>query len=577
MTDLKALKHASARGVAWNVAQNLSARLLGLVVVAILGRILSRDAFGVVALAMVVNSFAELIVSQGYGEFITQSPSLTDEHLDTAFWLNVGIGIGLTGLIALMAAPIANLFEDPTIAPIVRCVSLSLALRSFAVVPTGLLTRTLRFRSLSLRSIVAVVISSVAGVWCALAGLGIYSLVIQLLVGDLASTLVLWRATDWRPRPRFSRSCMRDMSAFGAPVFGASLLAMVSRRLDTFIVGGALDMTRLGIYSMAQRVFQIVLQVVNKSMSDVTFSALARLDERGARRDALVKVIELTAVVCFPVYVGIAIAAGPLMVTLLGPKWSVSGWPLSLFALSGIPFSLTFVNVAAIKSSARTRMLLAIQIVFLCMYLPAIVFLVRRGPTEAAAANLIACYAITPVEIWFVSAAMSMRALHYLRALAGATIATIIMAAATLSVASATAALPPIVRILAEVGIAIVAYAIALRVLCTHRVQPLHHAGQVHDPTSRRWSPAVNRVLCFCPPQRLFTATLVLSTWTDVEQFILVDSDDCATDASEFSSHDRHGRVRDARSRGATRRRNPRLRDRVERPFRDPPLSRIAR
>src|ERR1041385_7563388 len=89
----KQLKHDSARGVAWNLAQNLIARLLALVVVAILGRLIDKSAFGVIALALVVNSFAELVINQGFGEFITQSQSLDDEHLDTAFWLNMLVGI----------------------------------------------------------------------------------------------------------------------------------------------------------------------------------------------------------------------------------------------------------------------------------------------------------------------------------------------------------------------------------------------------------------------------------------------------------------------------------------------------
>jgi O-antigen/teichoic acid export membrane protein len=465
VTDLKSLKQASARGVVWNIAQNLAGRLLSLIVVAILGRILDRSAFGVIAFSLVVNSFAELIVNQGFGEFITQRPALTDDYLDTAFWFNLGIGIALTLMIALTATPLADAFADVSIAPIVRIVSVTLVFRSISVVPYSLLVRRMQFRSLSVRSIIATAFSGVAGIICALAGLGIYSLVVQVVLADLASTVVLWRATEWRPKRVFSRKCLREMSTFGAPVFASSLLGLVSRRLDTLIVAGALDMARLGIYSMAQRVFQIVMQVLNKSMSDVAFSALSRVTDVDARRDALVKVVELTAVLCFPVYIGIAIVAQPLMVTIVGAKWSVSAWPLSLFALSGIPFSLTLINLPAITSSARTRFLLVIQVIFLAVYMPAIVLLVGRGPTEAALANLIACTAIAPVEIWFVAVAMPMRALDYVKALIGPSAATGVMALAALGVASVTTTLPPIVRIGVEAIAAIPVYVVALRVL----------------------------------------------------------------------------------------------------------------
>ena len=52
MTNRRQLKRDSARGVAWNIAQNLLARLLAPVVVAILGRLIDKSAFGVIALAL---------------------------------------------------------------------------------------------------------------------------------------------------------------------------------------------------------------------------------------------------------------------------------------------------------------------------------------------------------------------------------------------------------------------------------------------------------------------------------------------------------------------------------------------
>src|SRR5688500_8908445 len=136
---MKGLKNASARGVAWNLAQNLASRLLGLIVFAILARMLDRSAFGAIALALAITAFAELLVTQGYGEFITQSPDLSPQHLDTAFWFNTALGLALTLVIAIAAEPLSVAFAEPSVAPAVRWLSLSVVIRSLTVVPTGLL------------------------------------------------------------------------------------------------------------------------------------------------------------------------------------------------------------------------------------------------------------------------------------------------------------------------------------------------------------------------------------------------------------------------------------------------------
>jgi O-antigen/teichoic acid export membrane protein len=94
-------------------------------------------------------------------------------------------------------------------------------------------------------------------------------------------------------------------------------------------------------------------------------SRLADSEER--RRAVFFKVLELAAVMCFPTYVGIAVVAEPLTLTLLGDRWLDSAHVLVFFALSGIPFSLTMIHLSVIKSAAQTRALFWINLIQLCV------------------------------------------------------------------------------------------------------------------------------------------------------------------------------------------------------------------
>lgn len=463
---MKDLKQASARGAAWNLLQNLVSRLLGLLVVGIQSRMLARDAFGVVAVALVITSFAELFMNQGYGEFVTQTPDLKEEHLDTAFWFNLATGGTLTAIIALCATPLAHYLDAPSATSVIRWLSLSLLIRSCSVVPQGLLVRQLRFRALSLRTVFASVFGGIAAVIAVVLGLGVYSLVIQVLLGDVAATLMLWIATDWRPGRRLSRASIRELSGFGTPIIAAALLGFVSRRLDTVIVAGALGVTALGVYSLAQRAYQIALQVLNKSSVEVVFSALSRLaDSEERRRQAFYKVIELTAVLCFPTYVGMAILSEPITLTLFGGQWLDAAPVLTLFGLSGVPFSLSLIHMAAMKSAAKTRLLLLVNFALLVIFMPAMLLLVRHGTVPAAGATLISTILIVPVEVLMLRSVLSVRVVEYVKAILGASVATIVMAAATVPTALATQGLPPAIRLVPCVAVGIAVYVVALRLL----------------------------------------------------------------------------------------------------------------
>jgi O-antigen/teichoic acid export membrane protein len=463
---MKDLKQASARGAAWNLLQNLISRVLGLVVVAILSRLLDKNAFGGVALALAITSLAELLINGGYGEFITQTAKLDDEHLDTAFWFNAIGGGVLAGAIAASAGPLATAFGDADAAPVIQWTALSLAVRALGVVPAGLLVRELKFRTLSLRSVVASVIGGAAGIIAAFAGMGVFSLVIQLLVGDIAATAILWRATEWRPGRRLSKRALRDMSAFGTPLIAATLLGFVSRRLDAVIVAGAIGLASLGVYTLAQRVYQIALQVLNKSSVEVVFSALSRLAHtEDARRQAFLRVVELTAVLCFPAYIGLAVAAEPLTLTLFGPRWLEGSEALMYFALSGVPFSLTLIHQAALKSAGKTRAWLVINVILTIIYLPFMIVLVDYGPGPAAAASMASCALIIPFELWFLRTALGVQTAAYIHALRGPVLACALMTGATIGVERATSQLAPFVRLILVSGSGAVVYVLALRAL----------------------------------------------------------------------------------------------------------------
>ena len=464
---MKDLGHASARGVAWNLIQNLSSRLISLLIVAVLGRMLDKSAFAAIALGLAIGLFAEILMTGGYVEFIAQRPQLTPEHFDTAFLFNVGLGLGFAGITVLFARPLATAFADESIAPIVRWLSLSLVIRSVCVVPMGILTREMNFRALSLRTLVGSLISGVAGLVAAFAGLGVYALVLQVLVADFSAALLLWYATNWRPRWRFDPSKLRELIDFGLPVIGASILNNAARRADTFVVGAALGLTQLGIYGMGQRVFQIATQILNKSSDAVVLSALARLaDDPARRRQAFYTSVQLTAALCFPLYVGLAIAAEPLTITIFSSRWIDSSMVLSIFAVAGVPVSLSYLHGAALKSTGLTRAYLVAQAGTVVLYFPLLFALVNGGIEHGALAYLISCAAILPLEIWLLhSSALEIGVGSYVSSLIGPALATATMAGAMAATAWLTRELIPIVRAVIESGVALITYVIALRVL----------------------------------------------------------------------------------------------------------------
>jgi PST family polysaccharide transporter len=199
------------------------------------------------------------------------------------------------------------------------------------------------------------------------------------------------------------------------------------------------------------------------------FSALSRLaDTHEKRAEAIYSVVEITTVLCFPVYIGLAVLAEPTTILLFGPRWADAAPVLRVFALCGVPFTLSLIHMAIIKSSGRTRMLLVNNGVQLVIYAGLIVVLASRGIVAAAYAYLLSCILILPLELYLVRAALSINLLRYFGGTRAAIAATALMAAASIPLEHVVGSMNPVLHALVVTVCGAAVYVVVLRLVAPH-------------------------------------------------------------------------------------------------------------
>src|SRR5262249_36121121 len=119
--------------------------------------------YGVMALAMVWVTFAQTLALHGTGQAVIQRGDVDDSHFDAAFWTTVGGSLVLAGVFAGVAPLWAHLNGTPELVPVCLALAPAILLNALVVVPDAILRRQLRFRTLSLRVLIAGVLSGVAG------------------------------------------------------------------------------------------------------------------------------------------------------------------------------------------------------------------------------------------------------------------------------------------------------------------------------------------------------------------------------------------------------------------------------
>lgn len=410
------LKEKAITGVAWSAIENCGRHAITFVVFLVLARLLEPDDFGLVAIAGVFVAFVQVFRDQGFADAIVQRDKLKPEHLNTAFWTNVGVGVFLTVLGIVLAVPVASLLNQPQLAPIIRWLSLTLLFAALSGVQQALFRRQLAFKVLAIRSLVAVVAGGVAGVIMAVMGCGVWSLVGQQLVNGFVGLLVLWWSSDWRPKVRFSIKHFKELFGFGINVVGINALNFLNRRSDKLLIGYFLGPVALGYYEVAYKLLLTLTQLLTSVTSTVAFPTFSRLQKEPERlRQVFYRVTQLTSLAAFPVFFGITVIAPELVVAVFGEKWVPSVPLMQVLALIGILHSVYYFNNALIRAAGKPSWSLGLTALNSLINVIAFAIAVQWGILAVAVAYVMRGYLLAPLPIWVVKKLIKLNVWTYVR------------------------------------------------------------------------------------------------------------------------------------------------------------------
>jgi len=438
------LRVRTVRGLFWSAVQRTGGQAIGLAAFIVLSRLLPPSAFGVLALANVYLLVVLLFVEQGVSQAIIQRHSLSPEHLDAAFSVTLALAALLTVLTVALAGPLARVFNEPSLEPVLRWLSVTLLLSGLRATQTSILQRQLRFRELAIRTTVAESVGGVVGIAMALAGMGVWSLVGQAVARGLAGVVVLWRVSDWRPHLRFGLRPVREISRFGLPVLGDRLVWLVQGKADDLVIGLALGATALGYYSIGYRMLTYVTMLLAGTVQVVALPVLARLQKDVGRfRHAFLTMVHYMALGAFPVFIGIAFVSPDVVPVLFGPQWLPSVPVMQVLAVAGAVKLLPIATATAMVALGRPGVQLRLNLVTTALAVLGYVAVVGRGIVAVAAVHLAVGLLVIPLHAGLLDSVLNIRPAAYLRAMRSATLGVILMSAVLLPLTAVRLAPPP--------------------------------------------------------------------------------------------------------------------------------------
>jgi len=316
------LKGRAVRGGGAVAAAQGALLLIQCVSVPIMARLLTPADFGLVAMVTALTGFISVFEDAGLSVATVQRARITHAQVSTLFWINAALGIVLMALTACLAPAIAWFYGEPRLIAITLALSAIMAIGSLNVQHRALLERQMCFATLGMISVASRVVGFATGVSVALLGGGYWALVATPLAAGAAGSVLVWRASGWRPGPPVRGSGVRPMLAFGAHFTGSKLLLYTRRNVDNVLIGYTWGATILGIYAKAYSLLMLPFQLVLGPIATVTIPTLSRLQDAPERFvRCFRRATELVALLATPISVFAFVAVQEVILAVLGDQW----------------------------------------------------------------------------------------------------------------------------------------------------------------------------------------------------------------------------------------------------------------
>ena len=376
------LARAAVHGVAWQSVSFFAGKALVLVATAILAHLLQPSAFGVVALALVFITFADVVTDLGLAQALVFFP-LERRRNDAALLVCLAVS-GTFVVIAMLAAPlVASFFGHPEVTGMFRALSLSLMVRASGQVPDALLRKSLHFRPRTIAELGRATAQGALSVALAVTGYGPWAIIDGYLAGCMVWSLLLWWAVPYRPGRSFWRlrgAGLRPLLQFGVPAAGTALLLCLVFNIDYLIVGRLLGAKALAYYTLGFRLPELVIISVFNVISVVAFPLFSRVRENEQRlHGGYLLGLRVQAIYGAAAGVGLAMAAPMIVDVAFGRAWGAAIVPLEALALYATFRSLGLGPHEAFRGIGRPDLLVRLSLLRLAVVAPALLIGARFG------------------------------------------------------------------------------------------------------------------------------------------------------------------------------------------------------
>lgn len=361
--EKNSLSNRTVSAIAWVSSLQVISQLLNFLVGIILARMLTPSDFGLVALVLIVVGFSQLLTDFGLSSAVIQKKKISQTQVFSCFVVSCLIGLLLSFAMAASSKSIANFYEDSRLVIISLALAPVFLINAMTSIPKAILVRDLRNKLVSIVEMFATLFGAAIALLMAANDYGFWSLVVQQLVYASSKCLLIIYLSHLRISS-ISFKSVKELFGFSINVFFTQFIQQVSLQSDKVILGKYLSPLDVGFYSRAYQLTSFPIRNIATVIAGVMFPSLSKIQNDVIKvREVYFKAIGVIGTITFPLMIGLASLATPLVNFLLGEQWLPMTTYFKFFSLVGMVVCIATITGSFYLSQGKAALQLKINLV----------------------------------------------------------------------------------------------------------------------------------------------------------------------------------------------------------------------
>ena len=400
----------------WSAITEIIAKLVLPITSMVLARILTPDAFGVVATISMIITFAEIFTDAGFQKYIIQHNFLDDlsfnNSVNVAFWSNLVLSLILWLIIVIFANPLARFVGNPGLGKVISISCISIPLAAFSSIQMAVYRRSFEYKTLFKVRMSGVVIPLVVTIPLAFLLKSYWAIIIGSIAQNIINAVLLTVYSSWKPRLFYDWTILKEMLSFSIWSMIESISIWLTSYVDVFVVGTLLSQHYLGLYKTTISLVGQIMGIITATTTSILFSALSRLQDNEEEFKKLFYDFQLiVSMLLFPIGIILLSFNQPITNLLLGNQWLEAS---EFIGLWGVTSAITIVFASycgeVYRAKGKPKVSVLVQWLHLIVLIPVIVVASKYGfrvlyisrslvRIEAIIVNLVAVYLVAGLSV----------------------------------------------------------------------------------------------------------------------------------------------------------------------------------